>query len=205
MKGLFITFEGMDGCGKTTQIPLLASRIRQKGRKVIEAVEPGGTEIGRQIRSVLLDANNHALAPAAEMLLYFASRAQNTAEVISPALREGSVVISDRFTDSTLVYQGYGRALGAEAVAALHRIATGDLQPDLTLLLDVDLETSLKRARTHKNADRMEQQRADFYHKVRAAYLRLAESEPRRIRVIDARDSIDVVAARIWEAAGPLV
>lgn len=205
MTGLFITFEGMDGCGKTTQIPLLASRIRRNGRKVIEAVEPGGTAIGRQIRDILLDAKNRELAPAAEMLLYFASRAQNTTEIITPALRNGAVVISDRFTDSTLVYQGYGRALGAAAVQSLHGIATGGLQPDLTLLLDVDLETSLARARDHKPADRMEQQHADFYHKVRDAYLRLAESEPGRIQVIDARESIETVAARIWEVVSPLV
>ncbi len=125
--------------------------------------------------------------------------------MIAPALSQGAVVISDRFTDSTLVYQGHGRGLGADAVLSLHRIAAGGLQPDLTLLLDVDLETSLRRARNHKPADRMEQQRAEFYHKVREAYLRLAESDPGRIKVIDGRDSVDAVAARIWEAVGPLV
>jgi dTMP kinase len=203
--GLFITLEGMDGCGKTTQIPLLAERLRNAGREVVIAIEPGGTAIGRQIRSILLDPDNPNMAPAAEMLLYFASRAQNVDEVILPVLNRGAVVLSDRFTDSTLVYQGAGRGLGADTVKTLHRIACRDLEPKLTLLLDVDLETSLSRAREHKAADRMEQQRAEFYQRVRDAYLALAAAEPERVKIIDGRDSIDVVSERIWEAVRTFV
>ena len=146
-RSLFLTFEGMDGSGKTTQMRLLAERLRARGRDVLETAEPGGTRIGIEIRRILLDAANQELGPTAEMLLYFACRAQNLDEWITPALAEGKIVLSDRFTDSTLVYQGCGRGLGAEAVMTLDRIACRGLVPDLTLLIDIDLETSLRRAR----------------------------------------------------------
>ncbi len=203
--GLFISFEGLDGSGKTTQIELLAERLRSAGREVVVAVEPGGTRIGEQIRQVLLDARNREMAPTTEMLLYFASRAQNLAEVIRPALAQGAVVLADRFTDSTLAYQGYGRGLGEEAVRLLHRVACGDLDPDLTLLLDIDPETSLARARERGQANRMDNQAAEFYLRVRNAYLAMAARGPHRFRVIDARAVPEAVAAAVWEAVEPLL
>jgi dTMP kinase len=201
-RGVFITFEGMDGCGKTTQMRRLAKRLRKNGRTVLETAEPGGTEIGSQIRKILLDSANHALSPTAELLLYFASRAQNVDESILPALSEGAVVLSDRFTDSSLVYQGCGRGLGADTVLALDRIACRGLKPDLTLLIDIDLATSLARAEARNlrgnRTDRMEEQDAAFYEKVRDAYLALAATEPDRFHIIDGRDKQDSVAAQIW-------
>ncbi|MGH6959475.1 MAG: dTMP kinase [Dongiaceae bacterium] len=201
---MFITFEGLDGCGKTTQMRRLGERLRAMGRRVVESAEPGGTTIGAQIRGVLLDSANHRMSPIAEMLLYFASRAQAVDEVIRPALQAGSIVLSDRFTDSTLAYQGCGRGLGANAVAALDHIACGGLKPDLTLLLDIDVETGLARAQARR-ADRMEEQDAAFYARVREAYATLAAREPSRIRTIDARASIEEVAERVWEAVRPYV
>jgi dTMP kinase len=201
-RGVFITFEGMDGCGKTTQMRRLAKRLRRNGRVVLETAEPGGTEIGSQIRKILLDSANHALSPTAELLLYFASRAQNVDESILPALSEGAVVLSDRFTDSSLVYQGCGRGLGADTVLALDRIACRGLKPDLTLLIDIDLAASLARAEARNlrgnRTDRMEEQEAAFYEKVRDAYLALAAKEPDRFHIIDGRDKQDSVAAQIW-------
>jgi dTMP kinase len=202
-RGIFITFEGMDGCGKTTQIHRLARRLRSGGRTVLETAEPGGTEIGAKIRQILLDSKNHALVPTAEVLLYFACRAQNVDEWITPALSRDEIVLSDRFTDSTLVYQGCGRGLGAETVLTLDRIACRGLKPDLTLLIDIDPETSLARAEARNlrgnRTDRMEQQAADFYEKVRDAYLALAASEPDRFRIIDGRAGVDVVHGEIWK------
>jgi dTMP kinase len=203
-RGIFITFEGMDGSGKTTQIHLLAERLRHGGRMVLETAEPGGAEIGSEIRRILLDAKNHALSPTAEVLLYFACRAQNVDQLILPALSRGEIVLSDRFTDSTLVYQGCGRGLGTETVLALDRIACRGLKPSLTLLIDVDLETSLARAEARNlrgnRTDRMEQQAAAFYEKVRDAYKELAASEPERFRAIDGRAGVDVVRDEIWKA-----
>jgi dTMP kinase len=184
----FLTFEGIDGSGKTTQMRLLAERLRAAGRDVLETVEPGGTAIGRQIRRVLLDAANGEITPTVELLLYFASRAQNVEQVIRPALAAGKIVLSDRFTDSTAVYQGFARGLGEKVVADLHRIACGGLTPDLTLYLDIDLDTSLARARARNRElsgeeaveTRMDEQSAAFYQRVREAYETLAAREPRR-------------------------
>ncbi len=197
--GFFLTFEGMDGSGKSTQMRLLAQRLRAAGRAVWETAEPGGTAIGQQIRAVLLDAKNHELAPVAELLLYFASRAQAVEQWIRPALERGEIVLSDRYTDSTVAYQGYGRGLGVDTVKTLHRIACAGIDPDLTILIDIDLETSLERARTHKEADRMERQKAEFYGRVREAYLTLAKEESGRVVVIDGRDTIENVAAKVWD------
>ena len=202
-RGVFITFEGMDGCGKSTQMRRLAKRLSTRGREVIETAEPGGTQIGSKIRSILLDSANTELSPRTELLLYFAARAQNVDEVILPALERGSIVLSDRFTDSSLAYQGCGRGLGAETVLALDRIACHGLKPDLTLLIDIDLATSQARAearnRRSKRTDRMEEQTAVFYKKVRDAYAALAAAEPDRFRVIDGRADFDSVEKEIWE------
>jgi dTMP kinase len=208
-RGLFITFEGMDGSGKTTQMRRLAERLRQAGHDVLESYEPGGTRIGTQVRRILLDAANQELCPTAELLLYFACRAQNVDEWILPALREGQVVLSDRFTDSTLVYQGVGRGLGTDVVLSLDRIACRGLVPDLTLLFDIGLETSLARAHSRNRTvqasggvaeTRMDDQEVDFHRRVREAYIELAAGEPRRLVVIDGRPDVETVAGAVWEA-----
>ena len=204
-RGVFITFEGMDGCGKTTQMGRLAERLRARGREVVETVEPGGTRVGAQIRRILLDAANQDLRAMPEMLLYFASRAQNVEEVILPALERGAVVLSDRFTDSTEAYQGWGRGLGEESVLTLDRIACRGVVPNLTLLIDIDLETSLVRARARNVAEghsetRMDDQSAEFYRKVRDAYRALAEREAHRFRIIDGRRPPGEIEGDIWEA-----
>ncbi len=201
---MFITFEGIDGSGKTTQMQRLAGRLRAAGRAIVENAEPGGTPIGRQIRRILLDAKNQELAPTAELLLYFASRAQAVDELVRPALAEGKIVLSDRWTDSTLVYQGCGRGLGAETVLALDRIACRGLRPDLTLIVDIDLEKSLDRARSRNTAaesseTRMDEQSVEFHRAVREAYHALAAREPERIRVVDGAADPDTIARQIWE------
>lgn len=208
LPGVFITFEGLDGCGKTTQMRLLGERLRAAGRPVVENYEPGGTRIGAQVRRILLDAANHELCPTAELLLYFACRAQNVEEAILPALRRGAIVLSDRFTDSTLVYQGVGRGLGQEVVLALDKIACKGLTPNLTLLLDIDLETSLARARARntvaasggRTETRMDDQAVEFHRKVQQAYAELAAAHPERIVVVDARRSIPEIAEDVWRA-----
>jgi dTMP kinase len=209
-RGLFITFEGMDGSGKTTQMRRLAGRLRDRGRTVLETAEPGGTAIGREIRRILLDAANQELSPAAELLLYFASRAQNVDEAIQPALSRGEIVLADRFTDSSLVYQGCGRALGAEAVLALDRVACRGLKPDLTILVDIDVETSLARAHARNSAEshsetRMDEQSVEFHRKVYDAYQALARREPERIKRVDGRLSIDELERAIWEIVSAYV
>ncbi|HEY7391275.1 MAG TPA: dTMP kinase [Bryobacteraceae bacterium] len=203
-RGVFITFEGMDGSGKTTQLRRLAERLRGIGCVVLETTEPGGTAIGRKIRQILLDAGNQELSPMAELLLYFASRAQNVEETILPALARGEIVLADRFTDSTLAYQGCARGLGAEAVRALDRIACRGLRPDLTLLLDTGPETSLARARVRNIAEtsaetRMDEQSEEFHRKVYEAYQALAASEPERVRHIPAAGSVEEVERAVWE------
>lgn len=201
-RGTFITFEGPDGSGKTTQMRTLANRLRGMGREVVETQEPGGTAIGMQIRSILLNADNDRLCPVAEMLLYFAARAQNFDERILPSWEKGAVVLSDRFTDSTLAYQGGGRELGPGVVMQLHDIACHGLQPDLTVCLDIDAETGLKRTQSRNGAtrDRMEEQAISFHERVRQIYLDLARQHPERIRLVDGEGDPDEVSARVWEA-----
>jgi dTMP kinase len=195
----------MDGCGKTTQLRLFAGALRGRDRTVVETVEPGGTEIGQQIRRILLDPANSAMHARAELLLYFASRAQNVEQVIRPALERGAVVLCDRFTDSTLVYQGCGRGLDPEIVLQLDRIACQGLKPDVTVLIDVDLPTSLARAkkrnqRVGQSEARIDDESAAFHERVREGYLALAAQAPERFLVIDGRDDIGAVHERIQEA-----
>jgi len=204
--GRFITFEGMDGCGKTTQLRLLAAALREKGVEVVETVEPGGTEIGRQIRRILLDPANAEIHARAELLLYFASRAQNVEQVIRPALAAGHTVLCDRFTDSTLIYQGCGRGLDPAIVIELDRIACQGLRPDTTFLIDIDAMTGLARAK-HRNRhaagppeSRIDEESAAFHTRIRQGYLDLAASDPARFIVIDGRATIGKVAERIQEA-----
>jgi dTMP kinase len=208
-RGLFVTFEGPEGSGKSTQLRLLAARLRAMGREVFETAEPGGTPIGMQIRRVLLDAKNSELCPTAELLLMFACRAQNVDQWILPALAEGKIVLSDRFTDSTLVYQGVARGLGSEVVYEVDRIACRGLVPDLTLVIDIDTETGLKRAHhrnraTHDVETRMDEQAVGFHRKVRDAYHQLAADEPQRVRLIDGSRNQSEVALTVWEAFSSL-
>src|SRR5271156_3517000 len=167
-RGLFITFEGPDGSGKSTQARMLAQRLRSEGRQVLESVEPGGTPIGQQIRRILLDPANKELAATAELLLMFAARAQNVEQWILPALQQGKIVISDRFTDSSVAYQGAGRGLGQSTVLELDRIACRGLVPDLTICIDIDTETGLARALGRGGRDtRLEEQAIEFHQKAR--------------------------------------
>lgn len=194
----------MDGSGKTTQMHRLAARLRALGRTVVETAEPGGPPISMKIRRILLDSANQELSPTTELLLYFASRAQNVDEWIVPALGRGEIVLSDRFTDSSLVYQGCGRGLGAETVMALDRIACRGLKPDLTILVDVDAEASLARARARNVAEphcetRMDDQSLDFHRKVYEAYHALAASEPERVKLVDGRTDIDSIERAVWD------
>jgi dTMP kinase len=202
-RGKFITFEGLDGTGKSTQMRKLALALRAAGHKVVETREPGGTATGEKIRRVLLDSATHGLSPLAEMALMFASRAQHIAEVIQPALDHGQIVLCDRFTDSTEAYQGSGRKLGSDAVLKLHRVLCGDLQPDLTILLDSDPAASIGRARKrnqqashqaskhagkhHGDENRFEQQNRGFFARVHEGYLAIEAREPQRVVAVDAR------------------
>jgi len=209
-RGVFITFEGMDGSGKTTQMHRLATRLRALGRPVLETAEPGGPPIAMKIRRILLDAAHQELSPTTEILLYFASRAQNVDEWILPALARGEIVLSDRFTDSSLVYQGCGRGLGADTVAALERIACRGVKPDLTILVDVDAEASLARARARNIAaphpeTRMDDQSLDFHRRVYSAYHALAEAEPDRVKVVDGRTDIDTIERAVWSIVSAYV
>jgi dTMP kinase len=199
--GLFITFEGPDGSGKSTQARRLAERLRRDGYPVLETVEPGGTPIGQQIRRILLDPANRELRPIPELLLMFAARAQNVEQSVLPALVEGKIVVSDRFTDSSIAYQGSGHRLGWETVLEVDRIACHGLVPDLTLCIDIDTETGLARAdsRNQQHEMRYEQQAADFHQRVRAAYHELARREPRRFRLIDGSGPPEEIAAKVWQ------
>jgi dTMP kinase len=209
-RGRFITFEGPEGSGKSTQLRMLGERLRKAGKDVLETQEPGGTPIGIQIRHVLLDAKNRELCPTAELLLMFASRAQNVDESILPALSAGRTVLSDRFTDSTLVYQGVGRGLGAELVYELDRIACRGLVPDLTLVIDIDAETGLARARrrsvrTEDSETRIEEQDVGFHRRVREAYRHLAADEPARVKLLDGSQTREAVAEQVWQAVQSVV
>ncbi len=201
--GLFLTFEGPDGSGKTTQMRMLAQKLCELGYEVLETVEPGGTRIGKQIRQILLDPAHQELSPTAEMLLYFAARAQNVNEFISPALSEGKIVLSDRYTDSTLAYQGVARGLGEDVVRQLHHVACRDLQPRLTLCFDIDVEVGLARAKV-RGLDRMDDQAVEFHHKVRDAYRAIAARES-RMKIIDGTPPPEVVFQETWRAVEALL
>ncbi len=205
-RGLFITFEGPDGSGKSTQSRMLAERLRSEGRPVLESVEPGGTPIGQQIRRILLDPANQELTAVAELLLMFAARAQNVEQWILPALDQNKIVISDRFTDSSIAYQGSGRGLGWASVLELDRIACRGLIPDLTICIDIDTETGLARALARGGSDtRLEEQAIEFHHKVREAYHDLGRCEPHRFRLIDGRGAPEAIAEKVWEQVAPLL
>jgi dTMP kinase len=208
MKGVFITFEGTEGGGKSTQIERLAGRLQSNGHIVRTLREPGGTPIGEEIRHTLKhSASNHAMAPETELLLMNASRAQLVREVIRPALANNEVVLCDRFHDSTVAYQGYGRQLDLELVHGVIDIAVGETLPQLTLLLRVPLEVSERRraSRGSTQRDRFEEADREFFRRVELGYDAIAAADPKRIRVIDATQSIEDVAEDIWHAVEPLI
>ena len=199
MPGRFITFEGTEGAGKSTQIKILAERLQAAGRKVRTLREPGGTPIGEEIRHTLQhSAQNAAMTPEAELLLINASRAQLVREIIRPALAAGEIVLCDRFYHSTLAYQGYGRQLELKRVQEVIDFAVADTKPDLTLMLHVPLSVSEER-RTARSADRFEQAGRAFFERVEQGFHALAKADPGRIKWIDATQPIDVVAAEIWQ------
>jgi dTMP kinase len=211
MAGAFITFEGIEGSGKSTQIALLHDHLVRMGRAVTLTREPGGTPIGDQIRKVLLDPANENLDATAELMLYAASRAQHLREVIRPALGEGRIVLCDRFSDATLAYQGYGRGLSVQTIRELDRIVTAGLRPDLTLLLDIDALAGLGRARgrnatqgLHGEA-RFENEDIAFHTRVRDGYNRLAGEEPGRICIVNAARAPQSVHEEILRIVGPLL
>lgn len=208
-RGLFITFEGLDGSGKTTQINRLAAWLKKRGSKTLVTRQPGGTATGERIRALVLSSRSKGLAPMAEMALMFADRAQGIAEVVMPALAAGEIILCDRFTDSTEAYQGGGRELGSEIVLELHRLICGGLQPDLTLLLLPSLEPSLERARRRnqraveesgEDETRFELEQDAFFGRVWRKYREIAAREPGRVVQIEGDLSIDEVHQRIVEA-----
>ena len=208
-RGLFITLEGLDGSGKTTQIKRLAAWMQKRGLDPVLTRQPGGTATGDRIRALLLDSGSTPLAPMTEMALMFADRAQAIAEVIEPALASGRIIVCDRFTDSTEAYQGAGRQLGSERVLHLHRLICGNLQPDLTLLLLPSLEASLARARnrnertaaqTGQDENRFEQEQGEFFKRVWEKYHEIARREPDRVVLIEGNLPIEEVHEQIVEA-----
>jgi len=199
---MFITFEGPEGSGKTTQMELLSGYLEEKGYLVLATREPGGTSIGDQIRAILLDPQNTEMLPASEALLFSAARAQIVNQVIRPHLAQGGIVLCDRYADSTLAYQGYGHGLELEMLHAITALATGGLKPDLTIYLDIDVEEGLRRKlAAHKASraewNRLDQQEAAFHRRVREGYLQMAVREPDRWLVIDATQPLEVIQASI--------
>ncbi len=210
--GLFISFEGVEGSGKSSQIARVSRRIAAAGREVVATREPGGTAFGAHLRALLLGPDGVSIGPRVELLLYAADRAQHVAEVIAPALGRRAVVLCDRFLDATVAYQGYGRGLGAEAVLALHRESPLDLRPHRTVLLDIDPAVGLARARA-RNArsgtalaeGRFEDEDIAFHRAVRAGYLALAAAEPGRIKVVSAEGAEDAVERKVLDALSDLL
>ncbi|ACM20506.1 thymidylate kinase [Geotalea daltonii FRC-32] len=205
--GCFITFEGIEGCGKTTQIKLLEQHLAEKGFKVLLTREPGGCPIADQIRAILLDAANSAMTPSAELLLYAAARAQHVEEVIKPALADDCIVLCDRFTDATVAYQGYGRGLDLDSIGYLNQLATSGLKPQLTILLDCPVEVGLKRALARINGisagareERFELESTLFHQKVRNGYLKLAENEKGRFLIVDGGTNVDETRVAVTTA-----
>lgn len=204
MAGIFITFEGTEGCGKTTQIHKLEEFLKLRSHDIVVTREPGGTNIGDQIRKILLSVENRGMFPIAELFLYAAARSQHVDEVISPALKEGKIVLCDRFADATTAYQGAARMIGRDFLSQIHNIAAHNLKPDLTIVLDCPAEVGLKRAweRNEREMisgkeDRFEQETVQFHEKVRNGYLEIARTEPDRVKVINACESKETVHQKV--------
>ena len=202
MRGKFITFEGIDGSGKSTQLRLLAGDLRVRGLDVLTTFQPGGTPLGRRLREAFLETEEN-VHPMAELLLFAADRAQHVNFLVKPALAEGRIVISDRYSDATAAYQGAGRGFDEKVIQQVIKLATGGLKPDLTLFFDIPIEKAILRtsARTDEETvkNRMDKETTEFYERVRQAYLKIAEREPRRFRIIEASGSIEEVHAKVLE------
>jgi len=202
LTGKFITFEGIDGSGKSTQLRMLASDLRARGVDIISTHEPGGTPLGRRLREAFLETEE-TVAPRAELLLFAADRAQHVEFLIKPALAEGRTVISDRYADATFAYQGAGRGFEEETVNEVIALATGGLKPDLTLFFDISVERALGRMNSHSGNERiqnrMDLETAEFYTRVREAYLGIAEREPERFKIVDANGSVDEIHRTVAE------
>ena len=191
--GFFLTVEGGEGAGKTTNIEYVADWLTSNGFEFIRTREPGGTPLAERVRDLLLTPGEEAVAPMAELLLMFAARAQHLAQVIIPALQAGKVVLCDRFTDASFAYQGYGRGLDLQALATLEALVQNELRPDMTLLLDISVEQGMARASGRGELDRIEQEKTDFFVRVRQGYLERAHAEPKRFEVVDASESLEQV------------
>lgn len=197
MRGLFITFEGPDGAGKTTQVQAFVENLKSRGFDVLLTREPGGTPISDKIRGLILDPAHKEMADTTEVLLYAASRAQHVQEKVIPALEKGTIVVCDRFVDASIAYQGYGLGVSAKKVEHINRFATGGLVPDRTYLLDVPVEEGKKRLQARSGLDRIEQKGEAYHERVREGFLELAEQNPERIRVVDASGSIEQITQEI--------
>ena len=197
MKGRFISLEGIEGTGKSTQAKLLSDYLKEKGFEVVLTEEPGGTQIGLRIRELLLSVEHKGMTAVTELLLYNASRSQHIREIIVPAISSGAIVITDRFTDSTIAYQGFGRGIDLNLINSIDLIATERLRPDITILLDLDAEVGLKRNKGINKTDRLELEDLEFHQRVRNGYHNLAEKEPERIKLIDASAGIQEIHSRI--------
>ena len=203
MAGLFISFEGGEGCGKSTQIRLLSERLREEGTTVLQTREPGGTPLGEAVRHLLQhDAAGEDMDSLAELFLFSASRAQHVTEKILPAINAGHTVLCDRFLDSTTAYQGAARKLDSRVVATINQIAVGDTLPDLTFLIDLSPEIGMQRVRARSNGelDRMEKEATEFFEAVRTGYLKMAASEPKRFVLLDGNQTVEALQAEIWVA-----
>jgi dTMP kinase len=214
-RGRLITFEGIDGCGKTTQLRMLERVLTSRGVSYVSTREPGGTPLGTTIRAALLNVSRSSVEPLAELLLYAADRAQHVREVVSPALEAGRVVLSDRYADATTAYQGYGRGFDLKLVEELNQLATSGLKPDLTLLFDLEVSVGLSRVQRRSDfaqaddapeqADRLDREPTTFHERVRRGYLEMAAREPHRFRIIPAAGSIDTVRTLVLEAMQGLI
>ena len=204
-KGLFVTFEGIEGSGKTTQLNLLAGRLEAEGWPVVKVREPGGTDLGEALRALLLADGSEPIDARAELCMYLAARAQLTKQVITPALAGGRIVLADRFGDASIAYQGRGRRLGMRAVRSLVRFAAGELVPHRTYLLDLEPEVGLPRVARRGRPDRFESEDIAFHRRVRAGYRAIARAEPSRVRSLRGDDEIDAIALQIWDDMRPLL
>ncbi len=204
-RGKFITLEGGEGVGKTTNLSFIQQLLEDRGISVVVTREPGGTQLAEQIRHLLLDKHSERITPVVELLMMFAARSQHITHVIEPALQKGQWVLCDRFTDATFAYQGGGRGMDLETIAWLERCVQGDLKPDLTFLLDAPIETGMLRAQHRGDFDRFEQEQLDFFERVRQVYLRRARQHKTRFQVIDAVQELEKVQNDIKQALEPLL
>lgn len=210
-RGILVSFEGCEGCGKTTQADLLSTRLNDAGCKVVRVREPGGTRTGEVIRGILQhDSTNERIEPETESLLFAASRAQMVRQVVVPALEHGEIVVSDRFVDSAVAYQGYGRQMGADVIATVNRLATGPVVPDITFLLDIAVAEGMRRMQdrnvaTGTVADRMEREDIAFHERVRAGYLEIAERNRARFVIIDATRDQEDIAGIVWSRVQSMI